>query len=334
MNQSHQTVAANSAGAFDPAAGSFVIGTEELRRIAKMELGYDPGHHEAEFKFARAAIAEALRRISGPSLTEAAVQDLIHFSRQRWQGDFTYTAEEVVARWRAGEFPYDAAEQVSEQCPGAGAGAPPEAALLEYWASHRSLIAARRQHEAARAELVSGIVNPYNVPEERRELITLRNQTLRNIADSARAVRDAAESRFDAASIAISAGQAPTQQSGSAPQLCDLGPSGAVVTPALIRAWVAAAAARIRAADMSPFKARVWAYRKGGANLIACDIDGDNKTGVSITFVLGRPHDFDPGQPNVPDGAEALHMIALLAGELGATTDIGRPSMRAERAGQ
>lgn len=39
-----------------------------------------------------------------------AVHDLIHFARQRWQGEFTYSHEEVVKRWLDGEFPYDAAE--------------------------------------------------------------------------------------------------------------------------------------------------------------------------------------------------------------------------------
>lgn len=41
------------------------------------------------------------------TVNEHAVRDLIHFARQRWQGEFTYTDDEVVKRWESGAFPYE-----------------------------------------------------------------------------------------------------------------------------------------------------------------------------------------------------------------------------------
>ena len=37
-------------------------------------------------------------------LDEVVVRNIVHFARQRWKGEFSYTDDEVVLRWRDGEF--------------------------------------------------------------------------------------------------------------------------------------------------------------------------------------------------------------------------------------
>ena len=81
---------------------------------------------------------------------------------------------------------------------------PSPAALREYWAAHRAFIQARREYETARTEVMTGTINPANVPPEQREGVERRNQTLRSAADLAREVRDRAESRFDTAAAILS----------------------------------------------------------------------------------------------------------------------------------
>lgn len=107
-------------------------------------------------------------------------------------------------------------------------------------------------------------------------------------------------------------------------EFCTLPPSGSIETTAQVEQWVAAAASRLEAGDAAPFKAKVWPYRYGSANFISCDIDGANRSGESITFKVGKSHDFHEFEPSVPDAAEALHMIALLAKLVGAEVQLGR----------
>lgn len=107
-------------------------------------------------------------------------------------------------------------------------------------------------------------------------------------------------------------------------ETCHLPPSGPIETTTEVETWVEAAASQLTTRDAAPFKARVWPYRYGSANLISCDIDGVNRTGESITFKLGKKHDFHPFEPSVPDAAEALHMIGLLARRIGANVELGR----------
>lgn len=105
---------------------------------------------------------------------------------------------------------------------------------------------------------------------------------------------------------------------------CTLPASGPIDTlPEVVR-WVDAMAARLSAGDVAPYKARVWPYRRGAGSFISCDIDGGRSSGESITFKVGGRHDFDDFEPTVPDAAEALHMIGLLAQRVGAEVQLGR----------
>lgn len=106
-------------------------------------------------------------------------------------------------------------------------------------------------------------------------------------------------------------------------ETCILTAGGGVTTTPAVDAWVARAAGQVLASDKAPFRAKVWSYRHGGASLIACDIDGANRSGDSFTFNLGGVHDFQGNDPVVPDVAEALHMIGLLVKRLDATVQLG-----------
>lgn len=105
---------------------------------------------------------------------------------------------------------------------------------------------------------------------------------------------------------------------------CTLPPSGHIETTPEVQRWVEEVASRLTSGDVAPFKARVWPYRKGAANMISCDVDGANNSGESITFHVGGKHDLHAFEPTVPDAAEALHMIALLANRVGAIVQLGR----------
>lgn len=89
----------------------------EVRRINSERAAFMDRQAEAIILYmARALAAEAasaskderIRELG--QVTERALPYLIHFVRQRWDGDFTYSVEEAIRRWSEGEFHNDAAE--------------------------------------------------------------------------------------------------------------------------------------------------------------------------------------------------------------------------------
>lgn len=100
---------------------------------------------------------------------------------------------------------------------------------------------------------------------------------------------------------------------------CTLTSGGAVETIAAVDSWIEIAATRVLESAKAPFVAKVWAYREGTASLIACDLEGADRRCKGFTFIVGSAHDFCENDPQVPDAAEAIHMIGLLVKRLNAT---------------
>jgi hypothetical protein len=114
------------------------------------------------------------------------------------------------------------------------------------------------------------------------------------------------------------------------PKTCDLPASGFTFTLPGVHQWAKEAVQAIRSKlDTGEISVRVWAYREQGHEWLACDFINKDKdrespeNGLSITFLIGYPHNFGAEDLNVPDMSEALHMIGLVVTSLGAKVELG-----------
>ncbi|MBN3744817.1 hypothetical protein G3N96_05120 [Burkholderia sp. Se-20373] len=110
--------------------------------------------------------------------------------------------------------------------------------------------------------------------------------------------------------------------------LCRLPASGLTDTPASVLVWAdkVVLAAKRKLNGFEP-RIRVWAYRHNGADYLAADISDEHESsaGHPITFVIGD--DLEPSlnleEPSVPDMADALHLVGIVAAGLKAGVTIG-----------
>jgi hypothetical protein len=113
---------------------------------------------------------------------------------------------------------------------------------------------------------------------------------------------------------------------------CDLPASGFTHTPVAVLEWADRAVADARnALRGESISARIWPYRHGAGNYLACDFwcddvcSGTHKTYFSITFVVDAEPNFrDACEPQTADMADALHMAGIVLIALRANVTLGR----------
>lgn len=107
---------------------------------------------------------------------------------------------------------------------------------------------------------------------------------------------------------------------------CELSASGNTRTPAELVEWAEAFVTLAKGClGEGSVVGTVWAYRNGGEYICADFRNAATGALFDMTILVdGNPERrFHPDEPSVPDAAEAIHRIGLVATALGAAMKIG-----------
>ncbi len=95
-------------------------------------------------------------------------------------------------------------------------------------------------------------------------------------------------------------------------------PMGVINTSTAIQDWAGQNIAAIQdLMGIERIRGRIRSFREQDCEMIALDMSSDQHSSLyQILVTIGFDHDFHQNEPSVPDAAEAIHMLGLVANGL------------------